>query len=488
MIKKLLLCICLLTNALLFAQYTSPNTGVTWSLDDLVTNSGGAVTFSGGIYTIAQDITIAETDTFSINESATVHLNQGVLITVAGDFVADAPSIIFTAANNAQPFDGFRFESTSSAFFRNTTITYGGGIRVLTGDFDMDNCIVSNNASIASTSGTIQFSTGSPVVSNSELRFNLNPAFSSGANQEVAASFINNILEGNNQAGNNRPQINMGPGGNDTIRIVGNTIIGAPNLTLVGGIAAAALLGNPNRVIIDNNTITGNRYGITVVGGTSSGYIRGNIIEDNNTQNLPLQGGSGIALSAANAGMNIIASNNQIRGNLWGITLQQLANINLGNDDPENFNPGGNVFSNNGNGGQTYALFNNTALPVYAMNNCWIEGEEPTEAEVENVISHQADDPALGEVIYTPFGCDVAGTPEYAFNEPTVYPNPSNGLFTITTTMEGKAAVYTISGQLVAEKVLLPGENNLRLDLPTGIYILKNSFGNRSFNKKLIIN
>lgn len=488
MIKKGLSALALLLTTAGFAQYTTPNTGVNWGLDELVANAPAAVTLSGGIYTISQDITIAESDTFTIDESAVVHLNQGVLITVAGDFIANAPSITFTATNTAQPYDGFRFESTSSALFRNTTVTYGGGIRVLTGDFDMDNCIVSNNASIAATASAIQFSTGSPVVSNSQFRFNAAPAFSSGANQAVSASLLNNILEANNQTNNNRPQINMGPGGVDTLRIVGNTIIGAPGLTLVGGVAASALVGGTNRVIIDNNMITGNRYGVTVIGGTSSGYIRGNIIENNNTQNQPNNGGSGISLSAANTGMNIIATNNQIRGNLWGITLITQASINLGNTDPANFNPGGNVFSNNGNGGQTYALFNNTPNTIYAMNNCWIEGEEPTAAEVENVISHQPDQSTLGEVIYTPFGCPTAGTPDYAFMQPEVYPNPSNGTFTIKINESGSAAIYNISGQLVQEKVLAEGENTLQLSLPAGVYLLKGTSGNRNFNSKIIIN
>lgn len=487
MIKKVLTAFMLLFTVAGFAQYTTPNTGVTWGLDDLITNAPAAVSFSGGTYTISQDITIAEADTFTIDESAVVHLNQGVLITVAGNFIADAPSITFTATNTAQPFDGFRFESTSSAFIRNTTITYGGGIRVLTGNFDMDNCIVSYNASIAATGSAIQFSTGSPVVSNSELRFNTAPAFSSGANQEVSARIINNILEANNQTNNNRPQINMGPGGADTLRIVGNTIIGAPQLTMVGGVAASALLGGTNRVIIDNNTITGNRYGITVIGGTSSGYIRGNILEDNNTQNQPMNGGSGISLSATNPGMNIIATNNQIRGNLWGITVITQASINLGNTDPENFNPGGNVFANNGNGGQNYALYNNTPNTIYAMNNCWIEGEEPTAAEVEDVISHLTDDPLLGEVIYTPFGCDTAGTPDYAFAKPEVYPNPNNGIFTIKIQDSGYAALYNISGQLVYEKALTEGETTLHVSLPAGVYLLKGTAGSRSFNSKIVV-
>ncbi|RYD75875.1 MAG: hypothetical protein EOP53_15765, partial [Sphingobacteriales bacterium] len=75
------------------------------------------------------------------------------------------------------------------------------------------------------------------------------------------------------------------------------TIIGDPTKIMVGGIAASSLLGNPNKVVIDGNTIRDNRYGITVVGANSSGFIRNNIIEDNDTQNSPNLGGSGISIS-----------------------------------------------------------------------------------------------------------------------------------------------------------------------------------------------
>ncbi|WP_159801638.1 T9SS type A sorting domain-containing protein [Flavobacterium sp. MK4S-17] len=468
------------------AQYTTPGTGVNWSLNDLVANAPSAITFADGIYTINQDITIAATDALVIEEDAAIQIASDVLITVAGSFTADSDNITITAVNNNEPYEGFRFEDTSSGYFHNTTITYGGGIRVLTPNFEMDACTVSYHVSGAATGSAVSFSTGSPVVKNSTFLFNDLPAFSSGANQEVSALILNNYLEGNGQSNQNRPQINMGPSGNDTLRIVGNTIKGDPALTMVGGIAASSLLGTINKVIIDNNTVFDNRYGITVVGGASSGYIRGNIIENNNTQNVPAQGGSGISLSASGAGMNIIASDNQIRGNLWGITVISAASINLGNTDPANYNPGGNVFSNNGNGGQIYALYNNTPYTIYAMNNCWIEGEEPTGVEVENVISHSADNASLGEVIYTPFGCNLS-SPEYTVRNNEIYPNPTNGNFTVNSIGNGNAKIYNISGQMVYEHELTEGENTFRLSLPSGIYIVKTESGGKSLTDKLII-
>ncbi|RZJ74748.1 MAG: T9SS type A sorting domain-containing protein [Flavobacterium sp.] len=487
MLKKLLLIVAVIFTISANAQYTTPNTGVVWSLADLLLNAPSAISFSNGVYTLSQDLTIAEDDAIIINEDTTLEVDAGVLITVAGSFTADADEITITASDTENPFEGFRFEETSTGVFRNTTITYGGGIRVITGDFTMDFCNVSYNVTGEATGSAISFSSGSPVVSNSTFMFNDLPAFSSGANQEVSALFLNNYLEGNNQLNSNRPQINMGPGGTGVLRIIGNTIIGKPELTMVGGIAAASLLGNPNAVIIDNNIIQGNRYGITVVGANSSGFIRGNIIEDNNTQNNPNLGGSGISLSASGpATMDIVASNNQFRRNLWGITLIGSARINLGNTDPEDFNEGGNIFDDNGNGGQTYALYNNTPNMVYAMNNCWFEEGELTMENVENVITHQPDIATLGLVIFNPFGCALS-TPDFSIAGPVIYPNPSNGTMTVTTPLYGTATFYNISGQLVATQKLTAGDNQISVDLPSGIYILKTEGGNKSFTDKLVI-
>lgn len=488
MYKKLFFLFVTLLGISASAQYTTPGTGVSWSLEDLITNAPEAISHNDGIYTIHQDITIAAEDSLLINNNTVLEIDPDILITIHGYFESDAQDVSITATDPELPYEGFRFEDTSTGYFRNTTINYGGGIRVLTGNFEMDSCSMSYNVSGAATGSAISFSTGSPVVRNSTFMYNELPAFSSGANQEVSASFLNNYLEGNNQGNSNRPQINMGPGGNDTIRIVGNTIIGDPLLTLVGGISASSLLGNVNRVIIDNNTITGNRYGITVVGANSSGYIRSNVIEDNNTQNDPMLGGSGISLSASGAAtMNIIASNNEIRGNLWGITLIGMARINLGNTDEEDYNPGGNVFAYNGNGGAVYALFNNTPNQVYAMNNCWIEGEEPTAEEVEGVISHSFDDDTLGEVIYTPFGCSALSSPVFADSGQMIYPNPASGRITISTTHSGEIEIYNVSGQKVLKQTLQAGDNVIALNLPQGVYMTRTTTLSKTVYSKLVI-
>ncbi|GEP50479.1 hypothetical protein FNO01nite_11510 [Flavobacterium noncentrifugens] len=470
------------------SQYTTPGTGVNWGLNDIIINApAGILSFSDGIYTLSQNLTIAPGDTFSITENTVLHIDANIQLDVAGTFTADAENILITASNIAAPYDSIRFEENSTGFLRNVTINYGKGIRASTGNFQMYNCSMSYHIAGTTTSAAISFSTGRPIVDGSRFTFNVVPALGSGANQEVAAIITNNYIEGNNTSNTNRPQINMGPSGNDTIRITGNTIKGNRELIMVGGISASSLLGNINKVVIDNNVITDNRYGITVAGASSSGYIRGNSIEDNNTQNAPNLGGSGISLNATGAAtMNIIASQNQIRRNLWGITVIGTANINLGSNHETTFNEGGNIFSENANGGQTYALFNNTALPISATNNCWIEGTTPTTETVENVISHQVDNAALGLVTFSPFNNCLLGTNAFKNAKISFYPNPNSGLISIETKETGTAEIYNLSGQMLLKSTLKSGTNDIVLNLPSGIYIMKTTTVSGQFTDKVI--
>lgn len=474
----------LLTN-LCFAQFTTPNTGVHWTLDDIATASPGTLTVSGNEYTLHENLMIELNDSLSLNENLTLKIAPGVEVEVKGFFRSDADEITITAVDEENPYEGFWFFDTSEVFFRNTLIQYGGGLRVVTPDFEMHNCEMSYNVSGSSSGGAISFSNGSPVVKNSVFKFNANPAMSSGANTSVSAWIEGNYIEGNNTTNNNRPQINMGPSGEqDSIRIINNTVIGDRDLTMVGGISASSLVGVANKILIRGNTVRDNRYGITSMG-NSSGIIADNIIEDNDTEGLPMNGGSGINLFSTQM---IYLTNNEIRRNLWGVTLQGTAQVNLGSDDDEDFNPGGNVFSENGNGGQTYALFNNTANPVKALHNCWIEGQESTAADVEEVISHVVDDPALGEVFFDPFECGVVmAVNDLNRNEFRIYPNPAKGLFFIESNEKGTVKIYDLNGKLVRTEKQTSEKIQFNLNLPKGIYLVEFESENFRSTQKLII-
>ncbi len=475
---------------ILVAQtYTTPNDGGTYTLDDIAALSPSTITVSGSDYSLLENLEVAENDNVIIDTDLTLSIDADLLITVFGTLSVNSTEITITAIDQNAPYAGFRFEQGSSIDFSNTTIEYGGGLRVLTENFEIDNCTITNNVEGgATTGGVISLSRGTPQITNNTITFNDLPAISSGANIEVSPYIFNNYIEGNNQLNSNRPQINLGvTKADDTLKIIQNTIIGDRSLDMVGGIAVANFFGAGGNILarIDDNTIVDNRYGMNIVGSNSFAYVTNNIIEDNDTQDLPNSGGSGISLNSASAGMEIIASGNEFRRNLWGITVIDQASINLGDGED---NPGENVFSENGNGGVTYAIYNNTANTLQAKNNCWIEGQESTEQQVEDVIFHVVDDSTLGEVVFDPFLCSILSVEEFTVENFSFYPNPTNNQINFNnrysfTTLN----IYNVSGKLVSTTSLTEGENTVQTNLPSGVYFARFSNESASTVQKLVI-
>ncbi|MAB58674.1 MAG: hypothetical protein CL524_14175 [Aequorivita sp.] len=470
-----------------FAQdYTTPNTGVTWTLDDIAAASPTTITISGSEYTLLGNLTISENDTVIIDLDLTLLIDDAKLVTVFGTFTVNSNAVTITALDENAPYDGFRFEEFSTINISNATIEYGGGLRVLTETFSIDNCTLTNNVSGATTSAVIQLSRGMPQITNNTISFNENPAIGSAANSAVSAYIFNNMIEGNNQANSNRPQINLGTTlANEPLEIIQNTIIGDPALEQAGGIAIANFVGGNVNVVIDNNIIRGNRYGITILGINDSAEITNNIIEDNNIQGDPNLGGSGINLNSSTASEDVIISGNEIRRNLWGITLQGSASANLGDDAN---NPGENIFAENENGGQVYALYNNTANPISAKHNCWIEGQQSTEQQVEDVIFHNVDDPALGLVTFDPFLCGILGVADNAVENFSFYPNPVkneinfNNIFSFST-----VEIYGVQGNLISSEIISEGQNSLPINLPSGLYFVNFRNDAQTVTEKMIV-
>ena len=469
------------------AQFTSPNTGVRWTLDSIAAHSPSTVTISDSTYSLLEELNFEENDSLIIDKNIRLEIAAGIEVKIKGYFYCSGDSIAITAIDKENPYKGFWFYETATVYFNHTTIEYGGGLKVITPNFLMEQCEMSNNTLDrgSSTGGAISFSKGSPIVRSSTFKNNLHPALSSAANASAAVQVFDCYFEGNNQKNNNRPQINLGPSGEaDSTRIIGNFVIGDPNLTMVGGISVSSLVGVTNQFVIRSNDIIGNRYGITNAG-NSTGKIERNNILHNNTETNPLVGGSGISLYGTNM---VMITENNIANNLWGITLIQNALANLGSDDAEDFNPGLNLFSNNGNGGITYALYNNTPNLVKALHNCWITGKYSTTEEVEDVIYHFQDDTTLGKVIYQPFECgQIVSISRINENQFDIFPNPARSSFSIQTYNDGLLEIFNMSGIKVFEKHINHGNNVITSNFTPGIYIVR--LGNKSSHtvRKLII-
>lgn len=468
-------------------DYTTPNTGLTWTLDDIATASPGTVTVSGTDYSLLGNLIISENDTLLVDSDLTLAIDAGLRITIFGTFTVDSDAVTFTAIDETAPYDGFRFEEFSVIDIKNATIEFGGGLRVLTETFSIDNCTITNNVSGTTSSAVIQLSRGMPQITNNTISFNENPAIGSAANSQVSGYIFNNTIEGNNQGNSNRPQINMGTTmANENLEIIQNTIIGDRSLDMVGGIAIANFVGGSINVSIEDNTVKDNRYGITIIGPSDYALIRNNVIEDNDSQGDPQLGGSGISLSTSTMGNPVVVTGNEFRRNLWGITVITEATINLGDDDE---NPGENIFSENGNGGGIYAIYNNTPHTILAKHNCWIEGQESTAEDVEDVIFHSVDDPSLGEVVFEPFLCGITiGVEENNLTDFGFYPNPVKDEINFNNIHSfEKVEIYGIQGNLISSEVISEGIQVLPVNLPSGLYFVKFSSKTGNLTKKMIV-
>jgi len=394
--RTLLLFMVFCFSSLVYGQYITPGTGVSWTFNDLVQESGGVVTVDNGIFTVHQNLTVSLTDTLRVVENETIKFDPTILLTVKGVFIADAPDqSLFTVSTEDQFFKGFRFESSHASVIRNCVIEYAGGIQIIGSQMLLEsNTIRFFNRS--NTTGAIQVSNGRTWIKNNEIHQNHGPAIASASNGAAAPQIFNNNIWSNNTGNTNAPQINLGSASGDTIRIIGNTIIG--QYLMSGGIAVSTLIGGGCISIVEDNYIENNRYGYTAIGNNIYSIVRNNQIFGNDIQNDPNLGGSGLNFNGGTTNTGIV-SFNEVSGNLWGITLQGSATPNLGDMSNPEVYPGGNKFYDNGNNGQIFAMYNNTAQNQIAQNNYW--GYNDVDS-VEMVIVHQPDDPALGFVDYLP--------------------------------------------------------------------------------------
>jgi hypothetical protein len=432
--KISLLFVSFILSSALFGQYVTPGAGVHWSLQEFVDNSGGVITFVDDEYLIAGDITISSTDTISItDEQAMFRVSPDVLITVNGVLLITGPTtqITFSSLDQQSNFTGFRVEDSPGSVFHSTIFNRAGGIKVLGSEVEFVGCTFQHFNQDNAT-GTIDVSQCSPVISECQFIQNSGPAVLSPANGSASPQILYCMMEGNVTSNANMPQINLGTSGADSIRIIGNQIIGDPMLDQVGGIAVTTLVGGSLKCRIQDNLIKNNRYGMTQYGNNIGSVIRNNVIEGNNIQGLPNLGGSGINFYGNQTNQSYV-SENIITGNLWGITIQNSAQPNLGELETSVHSPGMNHIYDNGNSGEVYALYNNTPEDVWAQNNYWGSTDPDT---VESYIFHQPDDPSLGLVHYLPLlnpvNAEVTFDSSKNQQPVTLFPNPADQFIEIS--------------------------------------------------------
>lgn len=419
----------------------------------------GVTEIRPSVFTVENNLTLGAGDTLRFENNDTIMLATAILVKISGhaDFAPSDTAFVTNLTDDALPkgFQLYGDESTAivrHVRFNGPSLKYGGKKQLIVEDCTFDY----NNIKLAS-QGTISFASASDegvmhIIRNCRFLHNVTSAIGSGSNVPCGLLIENNYIEDCTTQNLNRPFINVNVGGNDSVIIRNNTLIGA-KLRLPGGIGVINLLGTKgtNKYRISDNYIQDCRYGIYVQG-ASDGDIVNNTLIDNRYDIDPNTGGSGINLTASNSTATAKVTGNYIKGSLWGVTIIGKFEANLGKtDDPnaEDYNPGLNVFVENGNtmvasevtGGSydpshPYDLYNNTPLTQYAQGNTWSVPEQ-TREQIATVIFDKADDPSLGEVIYMSatsaieeIGIEEESAPVIYYNLQGIrVNNPESGLY-----------------------------------------------------------
>jgi len=378
------------------AQWVSPGNGTTYTLPDLVNITDGVVTTGPDGFLINGDMTISTGDVLLIdNQVSRVDIKQ-VLITVNGSMVCtNDDRVRFYGLNETNHFS-MRFENATNSSLTKMYLSDGAGIQVIESEvtfddvkflyFTRDYC-----------NAVINILNCDPIIRNCYFQDNEGAAISSPANGQASPQIFNNSLDANVKDGLNSPQINLGPGADDTIRIVGNTIDDQWATWHVGGISVADLMSvGSTKVLVKDNIVKEGRYGYNQQGATISSVIVGNQFVDNNHESDPMNGGSGISIYGTTTNNKAILRNNVITGNLWGITAIYMHDIDLGTADDW----GNNEIHDNGNNDNVYDLYNNSACDIMAVGNDW---GTVIEEEIADHIYDQNDNPSFGLVTFIPY-------------------------------------------------------------------------------------
>ena len=396
--KKLFLLISLIAGLVsaINAQWVSPGNGTTYTFADLVEITDGVVTTGENGYLVNADLTISAGDVLEINnQTSRVDLAE-VLVTINGSMICtNTIRTKFYGLDETHHFS-MRFENATGCNLKTMYFSDGAGIKVIESDVTFDDVKFVYFTRDYSSS-VIDIFNCDPTIRGCFFMLNHGSAISSPANGQASPQILNNRFDTNVTDQVNTPQINLGPGGNDTIRIVGNEIFTIMASWYVGGISVADLMGvGSTKVLLKDNAISDGRYGYNQQGQTISSVIVGNQFVDNNHEDNPMNGGSGISIYGSSVNNKAILRNNVITGNLWGITAIYYHDIDMGTEDDWGYNE----IHDNGNGGVIYDLYNNSACDLMAVGNDW---GTTTYERIEDHIYHQVDDPSLGLVTFYPF-------------------------------------------------------------------------------------
>jgi hypothetical protein len=455
--KKLYLTFALIFSVLsmLNAQWVSPGNGTIYTMSELVNVTDGVVTFEASNYHVHADLTISQNDVLKIDNGFQKVYVENALITINGSMICENANRVSIMGD---PYFSMKFENATNCELKKMYFSDGSGIKLIESEVHFDDVkFVYFNTDYCHSA--IDIFNCNPIIENCYFLLNEGAAIGSPANGQSSPKILNCEFD-SNVDGVNMPQINLGPGAEDTIYIVGNLVDGTYATFHTGGISVADLMGTGDtKILLKDNIIRNNRYGYNQQGYHLSSIIIGNEFMDNHHEDNPMNGGSGISIYGMDENNKAVIRNNIITGNLWGITAINAFYIDLGTEDDW----GNNEIDDNGNSGSVYDLYNNSTCDIMAVGNDW---DETDENEIEDHIVHQHDNLNLGLVTFIPFigydGVDETDTATF-----TVSPNPAQGCFTVEG--QGRMTVTNVLGQPLLTKKI---DGKETIELPRGLYLV----------------
>ena len=442
--------------SVLNAQWVSPGNGTTYTMSNLVDITNDVVTFDGTYYHIHSDLTISTNDVLKIDNGYTKIFVENAHITINGSMICENANRVSIMGD---PSFTMLFDNATACEIKKMYFSDGAGVKLIESDVTFDD-VKFVYFTTEYCHSAIDIFNCDPVIQNCYFLLNEGAAIGSPANGQSSPKIFNCEFD-SNVDGANIPQINLGPGGEDTIYIVGNLVNGTYANFHTGGISVADLMGTGDtKILLKDNIIKHNRYGYNQQGYHLSSLIIGNEFLDNFHEDNPMNGGSGISIYGMDENNKAVIRNNVITGNFWGITAINGFDINLGTEDDWGYNE----IHDNTNSGVIYDLYNNSAYDIMAVGNNW---GTTSEQEVEDHIVHQHDNPSYGLVTFIPFiGYDAVEETENATF--VLAPNPAQGRFTIEG--KGKLTIVNTLGQTLLSTTL---DGQETIELPQGIYLVK---------------
>ena len=387
--------------------YTTNGDGNEYNFKKLSEISGSGVIYNDGVYIVRGICTIANGDHFAIDNGAVIEFDDDGELVIQGtaDLQSAGATTVLRRHAESTGCIGISVQSSNRTKVENLSFDYVGLRGQGTAGMDVSGCSFANHSGNVSSALFVGGSGASFDITNCTFDHCRKAAVGGAANYVCILKIDDCTFTSNSQANGNVPQLNLTA--SESIEIHNCTIIGDSTLTMVGGIGIANWLGTDGMYAnISGCTIKDNRYGITTIG-IMEVDITDNILVNNKFEKNANNGGSGISLYDPYYKQKATISGNHIERNLWGITVIGCGEVNIGKTEVDSnapdYNPGNNIFKDNGNGGTAYDLYNNSSNTVYAQGNIWSVPTQDGE-NIETVIYHKTDDASLGEVIYLPAG------------------------------------------------------------------------------------